>query len=297
MSGRAKHRKDVEAWTRYWKSSDPASTGCLPGLPREVSGKFEEVWRDFFAGLPEGGAVLDLGTGSGAVLQIARSVARQLKLTGVDYSSFLPSLGDGICMMSDVRLEQLPFSDSSFDAVCSQFALEYADQAAAVAELERVLAPEGALLIIAHHADSVIVAHNNRRLSVLKDMTAKGGLLDQAKTLIRRGRQFDRSGHVHLSGLLHDLRQHYPEQGVVNDIAGVMARILAQTNPLRPLRILRAELTYEIGRLTALRSAALTEAQARALADRIADARAVTLSALDVPGEPTPLAWCIASSA
>lgn len=295
MSRRKRNNRDIQAWTRYWQTADPSVAGCLPGLPSKVSAKFEELWSDFFSRLPPGAAVLDLGTGSGTVLRLARSVASGLKLTGVDYADVLPSPGQDIRMMSAVRLEDLPFADESFDAVSSQFAFEYADQLSAVAELQRVLAPAGTLLIVAHHASSVIVAHNDRRLRVLREITGKGGLIDQATALIKRGRQQDRSGHIRLSRLLGHLRQAYPEQGLVNDVAGVMAQIMAEPDALKPLRVLGTELTYEIERLKALRSAALTDAQAHALADRIAATHANVLSVINVPGESTPLAWSIAS--
>ena len=53
-------------------------------------------------------------------------------------------------------MEHLPFADASFDYVCSQFGIEYAERPAAWHEALRVLKPSGRLHCVVHHADSIV---------------------------------------------------------------------------------------------------------------------------------------------
>lgn len=102
-----------------------------------------------FAQLPPGAAVLDVGCGTGVVsLVAARHGAR---VTGVDLTPALIERAQENSAIAGLAVdwqvgdaEQLPFADSSFDAVLSQFGHLFAPRPAlAVAEMLRVLKPGG----------------------------------------------------------------------------------------------------------------------------------------------------------
>jgi ubiquinone/menaquinone biosynthesis C-methylase UbiE len=142
--------------------------GNLPGAFEGRSSRFYDlaarrvlrrVYRrlaeDVALAAPEGGAVLDVGTGPGVLLmEIARRRA-DLRLTGVDLSADMVAAarrnlaefaGRATAEVGDVT--ELPFADGSFDLVVSSFSLHHWDRPdAAVPELARVLRPGGRLCV------------------------------------------------------------------------------------------------------------------------------------------------------
>jgi ubiquinone/menaquinone biosynthesis C-methylase UbiE len=100
---------------------------------------------------PQGGAVLDVGTGPGVLLVELAKRRPDLRLSGVDLSADMiaaatrnlaPFGGRADAHVGDVA--GLPFPDASFDVVVSSLSLHHwEDPAAAVPELARVLRPGG----------------------------------------------------------------------------------------------------------------------------------------------------------
>lgn len=118
------------------------------------------------AALPESlGRVLDIGTGTGRMLEVL--APRAGVLTGVDASRAMLALArDRIArrkLGASVRLGdmyRLPFPADSFDTVTMQMVLHYADDpAAALAEAARVVAPGGVLAVVdlAAHGDAAMM--------------------------------------------------------------------------------------------------------------------------------------------
>ncbi|HLI44972.1 MAG TPA: class I SAM-dependent methyltransferase [Acidimicrobiales bacterium] len=99
--------------------------------------------------------VLDVGTGEG---QLARRVARSKQaalVAGVDPSAAqlanAASQGGGPAFVR-ARGEQLPFADGAFDGIVCCLVIEHADDPDAVlAEMARLLAPGGRLLLLVNH--------------------------------------------------------------------------------------------------------------------------------------------------
>jgi ubiquinone/menaquinone biosynthesis C-methylase UbiE len=102
------------------------------------------------------GRVLDIGCGTG---QFGARLLRehpQAQVVGFDLSSLMLDKAaarvaglDGRFFLVRGNGEHLPFESDTFDAVtCSHSFHHYPDQAAAVAEMFRVLRPDGKLLII-----------------------------------------------------------------------------------------------------------------------------------------------------
>jgi ArsR family transcriptional regulator len=101
------------------------------------------------------GRLLDIGTGTGRVLELLASRVRQG--LGVDASKAMLALararlsgpGLGHCAVRLADMYRLPLQDASFDTVVLQMVLHHAeDPAGVVTEAARVLAPGGRLLLI-----------------------------------------------------------------------------------------------------------------------------------------------------
>jgi ubiquinone/menaquinone biosynthesis C-methylase UbiE len=122
---------------------------------RVIRGLYRRLAADVAGVAPDGGAVLDVGTGPGVLLVELAGRRPDLSLTGVDLSADmiatakrnLKPFGDRACArVADVT--SLPFPDRSFDLIVSSLSLHHWDDPeAAVPELARVLRPEGRLYI------------------------------------------------------------------------------------------------------------------------------------------------------
>jgi SAM-dependent methyltransferase len=111
----------------------------------------------------EGLHVLDAGCGSGLYCELL--LDRGARVTGMDESAGMLAhagrrlAGRGVDLRVANLRDPLPFADGSFDAVVSALVLHYLrDWGATLAELRRVLRPDGWLLFSTHHPGSD-VAH------------------------------------------------------------------------------------------------------------------------------------------
>jgi SAM-dependent methyltransferase len=122
---------------------------------REIDRRFEPVVDGVIsrAGLNGGEQVLDLGTGTGALLErAAPMVAPSGRVTGVDISpdmlavakQRLDASGLTNVDLREGRAEQIPAGSAAFDVILAGLSMMYViDRAAAAQEIARVLRPGG----------------------------------------------------------------------------------------------------------------------------------------------------------
>lgn len=120
-----------------------------------MRGTFRRIADEVTVGVPDGGRVLDVGTGPG---RLVAEIARRrpgLDVVGVDPSADMLSrsrrrtaaLDNARTMLG--AAEDLPLADESVDVVVSSLSSHHwEDPAAALAEQERVLCPGGRLWLI-----------------------------------------------------------------------------------------------------------------------------------------------------
>ncbi|WP_374385589.1 ArsR/SmtB family transcription factor [Sandaracinobacter sp.] len=142
------------------------------------------------ARLPGVGRLLDIGTGTGRVLELLSAEADSA--TGIDRSPEMLRLARGKLagggnQTADVRqadMRALPFPDGGFDTVTLHQVLHFADEPAAViAEAARVLAPGGKLLVAdyaAHGLEELRTRFQHARLGfedkAMQDYLGMAGL-------------------------------------------------------------------------------------------------------------------------
>jgi ubiquinone/menaquinone biosynthesis C-methylase UbiE len=162
--------KASDHWSDYW------SRACLTSLPQDFAANYDgEVaafWRTAFGDIPDGGSMIDLCTGNGAIALLAAAhasrEAQNFTITAVDAAVINPdgiaghfpdqaSLLKQIIFKGSCRVEDIDFPDDSFDLVTSQYGVEYCDWAPAAGQIARILKPGGKLVMVNHTATSDIM--------------------------------------------------------------------------------------------------------------------------------------------
>lgn len=170
-------------WDRFW-SGGGTGGGCLPAKENPIEGVQRRVWREFAHSLPKGAKVLDLATGDGRVIAWLIDCRRDLKVIGVDQAKELPPAPRGARLRGGVSIESMPFADCSFDAVTSQFGIEYARLDTACAEAVRTLRAGGRCRFLIHHLSGPIVRHNLARAEGLRWSSVESGAIGKARNFV-----------------------------------------------------------------------------------------------------------------
>ena len=93
----------------------------------------------FASALPRGSRVLDIGCGTGRMVRELQ--ARGMEAHGID--PWARESGLEAPRFAAGQAEAIPVADASFDAACAFDVLEHVDDARALAEIHRILAPGG----------------------------------------------------------------------------------------------------------------------------------------------------------
>ena len=130
---------------------------------------YAETWQAFMAPvnrefleqlcIPMGGKILDLGCGTGMVLDHLRQCGFEGNYSGIDASSEmllrLPK-GPGVELHQGDVHELLPtIADETFDVVTALWSWEYLDRQKLLPHIRRVLSPGGQVALLANRRDTV----------------------------------------------------------------------------------------------------------------------------------------------
>lgn len=158
-------------WSRLWDSG--ALHSCGHALEGNYDGPIARHWQQRFEHVRHNGMVVDLGTGNGALLLLARQVRPDLQLHGVDLARIDPATHcqtdaesyRQITFHGQCSMDQLPFAEHSIDLVVSQYGFEYGPAPGTLQEILRCLAPDGGLSLLLHGRDSGIWHNSRHQLS------------------------------------------------------------------------------------------------------------------------------------
>lgn len=291
-----------EAWSRFWADGGAGpESGCLPKALETMDEAQRELWQSFAGELRRGAHVLDLATGDGLVLGKMRAIRGDLKLTGVDSSPVLPPARKGLRLRAGVAMESLPFRDASFDAVTSQFGVEYGEARRVAEEVGRVLRPGGVLQFVIHYRDGPILAHNLPLRAAMRWAAQESGYVEKARAFVRARKVARLPTPPHFRTAPGEARRRFPGQpGAEEFLAAIFQTLELSRNArigeaLEVLQTLEERALNQIARVDALEGAARDRAGLTALME---DFEAAGLS-LSSPGEvrergvETPFAWLV----
>lgn len=285
---------DVHAhWSGLWRSGVLHS--CSQGIGENYDAEIGMFWRQCILDLPERATVLDVGTGNGAILLLARQLRPDLRLIGVDLADIDPvaHMADGARLYAGIHfhprtaMQSLPVPAASVDLLTSQYAFEYAPEREALLEFRRVLSPTGRLAMIVHGDGTEIARISGLQLHACAMVLADDGVLALAAALVQQmasaaGRgTLDRLGNDPLAeqtrhrfnNAAQQLLDHavaQPDTTVFARTAQILRQALAivrdePDNAIKALQQGRQLLLHEQQRLKEFQRAARSAAQMRPL--------------------------------
>lgn len=175
-------------WTEYWKHGHLTSFGSV--FQNNYPAILADGWKHWLKTLRSPGLVLDIGTGNGALIDMALdTVPTSTQLIGVDAAQL--SVSDNLKSQTNVsffektKAENLPLEDKAASAAMAQFGLEYADLKKAVPEIARVLTAGANFRFITHFQGSMILKPNHEILTAVDYILKKNGLIDKISKLVK----------------------------------------------------------------------------------------------------------------
>ena len=272
-----------DPWNIYWHADNVDS--CVASASQRDAEAIGQLWQDFAVDLPSTASVLDLATGNGTVPLALLQGNESLQITGVDKADidplkFLsaPGLLARVEFVGGIDICSMPFEAESFDALTSQFGIEYAPLEAAISSAAAVLKSAGNLKFLMHHSDSEIVAPARIKIGEMASLLRYGGLIHCLDAFLKgeqRIEELEAAGKQHLDAgagrstkisgqifegverVLQNLQQG--DRGAGEELASVMA----------------TRLRADHDRLTQLADAALTEQQMQRLSEQLAEANVI----------------------
>lgn len=265
-----------QAWNDYWQGKAKVGAGCLPCANDAIAGAVESWWHDFANMLERKGRILDLATGNGIVLQKILAKRPKFKAIGIDAAPKLPAPVGPYKLRGSINMENIPYADGEFDAITSQFGIEYGDLDKIAAEISRLLKSGGQCAFIMHRKDGPIVRHNVPRLESLSWACRDRSLPQKARNWVKQRPLLGLAIPEAFVEAPAQAAQAFGSGSAGHEFATALLRSLAVGQRLPPqesfqmIDELETMANNEMGRIESLMGAAIDEQQLQDFADRLA---------------------------
>lgn len=122
---------------------------------RFLRGVYRRIAEDIALAAPQNAAVLDIGTGPGALITEIARLRPDIRVTGIDLSADMVNVArrntarfDDRVSVHEADVAALPFAEDTIDLVVTSFSLHHWDDVdAAGSEIRRVLRPSGQMYV------------------------------------------------------------------------------------------------------------------------------------------------------
>ena len=281
-------------WEDFWRSGRIVS--CPTDSTDGYTGSVRSAWEEFFADLPDGARLLDVGTGNGALPLIALDVARRrsasFEVHGVDLARIDPRrvVPDGQRLFGNtvfhggVPAEAMPFADRYFHAVAGQYSLEYTQREAALREIHRVMTARAPARFVLHHASSIVVTIAQESLSHARELEERAAAFSDLREYAAAERtDADRAARLHARMVeriahLHRLSAQSKGSRLLADMLPALGKLFELRQRLSPREFAeavdRSYRAFKAGeqRLREMIDVALDEPAMQRVADQARDA-------------------------
>jgi len=173
-------------WSDYWKN-DGQNGEVYVNSKGDKPAYVIDYWRHHLADIERGSKLIDLACGAGSIYEnLSQETLNQLNLHATDVapealaliSKRLPNVHARLCSTAD-----MPFENHSFNAVLSQFGVEYAG-IEAFSEAARLVAQGGFLCVLSHYKEGYIDQRNKTFLDGA-ELAISSGFIDHALALTK----------------------------------------------------------------------------------------------------------------
>ncbi|MFT6909421.1 MAG: ubiquinone/menaquinone biosynthesis C-methylase UbiE [Oleiphilaceae bacterium] len=264
-------------WSQYWQQGYLTSFG--QDIQGNYTGELKACWEQFFASLTPNSQILDVGTGNGAIIKLGLNPERKTDFIfhGVDSAKLAVSKdlldNPNIQFYPEVNVESLPFKDHQYQAVVSQFALEYIKLEPAIAQLSRVLCKQGQFQFVIHDISSIIVMPNVNILMSAQRLAAPDGCFTLLKMLLNKLAKKDdaEAGKIRtqlnekMGREMTDDSQSLSATNFPQLIKAVFAKGVSEEQRQKYIEFFAQELIGQTERLTDLAEAALDDQKKQTL--------------------------------
>ena len=310
--------QSTRGWNTYWRGAHDTQANTPGGLSHPLFPGFWSVALGEFVAANPDGKVLDIATGSGAVIEyLSQAPGVNLEnATCTDISAAavnivqerFPAVAG---VVADAK--SIPLDSGQYDLITSQFGIEYACTAA-VEEAMRLLAPGGSLLFLVHIRPSELHRECTAATDALRRI-AQSNLVPLAEEFFAAGftavqggdRAPYESAARKLNPAIKELEAIMTEHG--EHVAGDMLIYLHSTlqnmhsriqhykpeDVLKWLATMGKELNEHEQRMLSMRDAAMDEDAFKALCSSI-DAGGLTIEKampMQFKGKQLPVAWIL----
>ena len=305
----------TKAWTAYWAAGHLHSLSSA--FEANYTGPLAEFWETQFEALPKDAALLDIGTGNGAIPLLAEANERSTgwKIVGIDLAEVdanrVPE-GSNVELIGGVSGEALPQDDASQDLVTSKYAFEYMPREASLSEIMRVLKPGGQFAAILHHDQSVIAQFSLQELQQIQLLgrsqvfplmaqllNALGDFKPSDLATHRANPQADnlRDQFNRVAGELHAMQNQFMNPSFMLGCLSTLVSVFDQLDNLNPaerqqhVEACRMRVALNMERLKDFTTAALTEDEFKTLCQQLEDAGMTILKAEKLADGDDLLGW------
>lgn len=191
----------MEHWSSYWRAGHTLSSFAESDWAKGYNNKLVALWEPIWKTLPQNARILDVGTGNGALaLAIAKYSSfnrKAFEINGIDVADIAPLDCykneaatfihlKNINFISNCGIENTPFENQQFEAIFSQFGLEYSDWSLSLSEMYRITTEVGKIVAIIHTENSASSLDSLRGIDILTYCLFESKMMLLAKSVLER---------------------------------------------------------------------------------------------------------------
>jgi ubiquinone/menaquinone biosynthesis C-methylase UbiE len=231
-----------------------------------------------------------------------------LDITAVDRANINPQkhIEDNFSLKSvefipNIDITKLPFKPCMFDAITSQFGLEYSALGLSTRELVRVLKPKGQFLFIMHHQDSEVVTPARSKVKEF-DLLFKSDLLARFESFLNGDiclQELNTAGEKILNDATWVKSQAITGQvfSAIDQLIQLKEQGQDTTVLMQTYQVMKTRVFAESSRLEQLISASLSKKEVIALCKTLGNLGTNTVfQSIDLAGNAGVLGWKITGS-